>query len=409
MKSAQVVIIGGGITGVSTALRLALLGVKQICVLERHHVAAGQSGRAAGIVRALVAHPAISAILLESIQFFHEFSARFDQPIDVNEAGYMLLADPEGRDRVQHSLDVAAAAGCRAGWITKAEAADLQPGIRTSDDCLYAFEPGGIWTDPMPAVQAIAQAARRSGVTIVEGCQVNSIRTDNGARITGVETTEGTIATENVAVCTAAWGASQLAALGVETPVYPHRVEMGFFQAPPRQEEPFRCILSDPSAMLYMRPEGNRQLFVGWRETDRISSISDLEAVDPDNYRQTARYPSLADMTRRLTVTLPFMSDGFIHRTYSCVYDYTPDGMPILDTGGPDGLHFALGFSGGGFSLSPWIARVLAESIATGRKPESMHILALSRFREGRTLDWSNAVKSSTLSGESVTSAGERA
>jgi glycine/D-amino acid oxidase-like deaminating enzyme len=408
MKRAQVVIIGGGITGVSTALHLALRGVKQICVLERHHVAAGQSGRAAGIVRALVAHPAVSAMLLESIQFFREFSARFDQPIEVNEIGYMLLSDPQGRERVQHALDVSTAAGCNAGWISMAEAAAIQPGIRTSDDCLYALEPAGIWTDPMTATQAIARATRALGVTIVEGCQVNAICTENGSRVTGVETSEGTIATENVAICTAAWGAGQLAALGVEAPVYPHRVEMGFFQAPPRHEKPFRCIISDPLAMLYMRPEGDRQLFVGWRETDRISSIDDLETADPDNYRQTARYPSLADMTRRLSVTFPFMSGGFIHRTYSCVYDYTPDGMPILDTGGPDGVHFALGFSGGGFSLSPWIARILAEAIATGRKPEPMRILALSRFREGRTLDWSNAAKSSMLSGEAVAPAAER-
>ena len=132
-------------------------------------------------------------------------------------------------------------------------------------------------------------------------------------------------------------------------------------------------------------------MFVGWREGDRPWSPSDSVGLDPENYRQTAEHPSLARMVGRLAETLPFMANGFVHRTYACVYDYTPDGMPILDRAeSVPGLHFALGFSGGGFSLSPWVGSVMARFVVSGVKPPEMELLRLARFQEGASVSWSN-------------------
>jgi sarcosine oxidase subunit beta len=85
------------------------------------------------------------------------------------------------------------------------------------------------------------------------------------------------------------------------------------------------------------------------------------------------------------------MSDGFVHRTYACVYDVTPDEMPILDRAvSVGGLYFALGFSGGGFSLSPWVGRAMAEFIFEQKTPPQIERFDLNRFAEGRTFNWSN-------------------
>ena len=133
-------------------------------------------------------------------------------------------------------------------------------------------------------------------------------------------------------------------------------------------------------------------MFVGWREGDRIATSADFAAADPENYRQTSEYATLADMQRRLAASLPFMADGFVHRTYACVYDYTPDGMPVLDqAAGIDGLYFALGYSGGGFSLSPWVGAAMARFITARAKPAELHLFRLARFREGDLLSWSNS------------------
>jgi glycine/D-amino acid oxidase-like deaminating enzyme len=92
------------------------------------------------------------------------------------------------------------------------------------------------------------------------------------------------------------------------------------------------------------------------------------------------------------------MSDGYIHRTYACVYDYTPDGMPILDqaesVGGP---YFSLGCSGGGFSLPPWVGSSMAQFITEERKSPEMELLRFNRFREGKLLRWGNTKKGVAL------------
>jgi glycine/D-amino acid oxidase-like deaminating enzyme len=177
-----------------------------------------------------------------------------------------------------------------------------------------------------------------------------------------------------------------LATLGIEVPVYAHRVEMGFFQEPANSTMHCYRILSDARTVLYLRPEGHNQIFVGWRD-----SAKEFKAADPDNYWQTAQYERLADMHRRLIRTLPFMAEGFIHRSYACVYDHTPDAMPILDRAESlEGLYFSLGYSGGGFSLSPWVGAVMARYMVEGVKSPEMKMLRASRFGEGELLDWNN-------------------
>ena len=97
-------------------------------------------------------------------------------------------------------------------------------------------------------------------------------------------------------------------------------------------------------------------------------------------------------MHKNLEVTLPFMSEGFVHRTYACTYDVTPDEMPILDKAeSVGGLYFAIGFSGGGFSTSPWVGKRMASFMAEGAKPEGLEIFALDRFDKGELIRWSNS------------------
>jgi glycine/D-amino acid oxidase-like deaminating enzyme len=392
-QPSDVVIVGGGVTGLSVGLHLKKRGVSRVRLLERHHLGAGQSGHAAGIVRALVGHKAVASMLMDSLRFFTEFNERYEEKLIVHRAGYLLLNEAEQSNNLEEVIRGAGEAGCQARRITITDALELQPGLRHDSGDTYAFEPAAIHVDPMVAVQAYARVARRVGVEVLEGCEVHSILV-NASRVRGVETSQGRMEAGNVLVATAAWGSPQLAKLGIEVPVYPHRAEMAFFAVWP--ESPLRLvrILSDARTMLYLRPEGVDQMFVGWREGDEMSSIKDFVPADPDNYWQSANYGKLDKMRQRLTALLPFMSDGFIHRTYACVYDYTPDGMPILDRAeSVKGLYFSLGYSGGGFSLSPWVGSVLAEFIVGGRKSPEMELLRLSRFKEGKLLRWGNVKK----------------
>jgi glycine/D-amino acid oxidase-like deaminating enzyme len=391
-RTADVIVIGAGVSGLSIALHLKEIGVRKVTVLERHSVGAGQSGRAAGIIRALVNNTAVSLMLLESLRFFNSFGERYGEPLPVHKVGYLLIDSAQNQASMNNTLRQVAAAGCEAVQIDHTEAGKLQPGLRRDDDDIFAFEPAAIFLDAMLATQTLQKIVRRMDVEIEEGCEVDSLLV-SGSRLEGVETNRGRFLAEQVVIATSVLGAAQLKKVGIETTVFPRRTEMAFFSVFPGSPYRAQRILSDARTLLYLRPEGPMQMFVGWREGDRPWSPSDSVGLDPENYRQTAEHGSLTEMVRRLTETLPFMATGFVHRTYACVYDYTPDGMPILDCADSvPGLYFALGFSGGGFSLSPWVGSTMAQFMVRGIKPPGMELLRLARFREGALVSWSNTV-----------------
>ncbi len=394
-KTADVVVVGGGVNGLSTALELRELGVGRVVLLERHMVASGQSGRAAGICRALVPHTRTARWQLESQRSFLGFSERFGLPIPVAQPGYLLVGRAAERELIEQGVGTATAIGAPAEIIDAPTARDLQTGLRGGEDVVYAYEPGAVHVDPMVTAQALALAARRTGVDIREECAVGEILCD-ADKVAGVRTADGTIGAGAVMVATSVWGAGQLAAVGLAVPVYPHRAEMAFFHDPLDGRSHLQRILTDTRSGLYLRPEGARQMFVGWREGDFVRGPDDMVAQDPDDYRQTAAPGRLRQMTERLAGALDFMRDGFVHRSYACVYDYTPDGQPILDGDGPEGLYYALGFSGGGFSTLSTVGRTMARYIVDGRKPTEIEWLRRSRFEEGDTIAWSNAAPART-------------
>ena len=388
--TADVIVVGGGVNGLATALELCALGVGNVTLLERHQVGAGQSGRAAGISRALVPHALAASWQFESQRNLLGFSDRFDVPVQVNQPGYLLVARASELELVEHGVRTAVEVGAHAEVIDASAALDLQPGLRRGDDVIYAFEPGAVHVDPMVVTQAMAVAARRHGVTICEDCAVIEVMVDAG-RVTGVRAGDAIHNAPAVMIATSVWGRRQLAHLGIEVPVYPHRAEMAFFHDPLEGGHRLVRILTDSRSGLYLRPEGPRQMFVGWREGDFVRAPEDFVPQDPDNYRQTAEPARLRDMGERLTGALSFMSEGFVHRSYACVYDYTPDGQPILDADGPAGLYYALGFSGGGFSTASIVGRTMARYIFDGSKPPEIEWLRRARFEEGDTIEWSNA------------------
>ena len=387
-RTADVVIVGGGVTGLCTALALKERGAGRVVVLERHFTGAGQSGRAAGVIRGCVGHPTVAATQLEGQEFYGTFESRYGIPVEVHRTGYLLVARSHERAHVETTVAVAESAGCRLGLVSAEEAAEIQPGLDADPAGVHVFEPGGLYVDPAPATQAIRLAATAAGVSIREGCEVGEIVAEGG-RVAGVTSGDGNVSAGIVLVATSVWGTPQLARLGIDVPVRPHIAQMAFFHVPTGSGQRLRTTLFDSRAGLYMRPEGTAQMFVGRKERDFHDPDGPL--VDPDDYKQTAEYGAVERMHAGLSITLPSMRDGFVHRTYACTYDVTPDEMPILEqAGGIDGLFFAVGFSGGGFSAAPWVGRRMAESITSGEKPREIEPFKLERFETGETIAWSN-------------------
>ena len=269
-QKADVIIVGGGVTGLSTGLHLKELGVEDVVILERHFVGSGQSGRAAGVLRGTVRHPTVSETQLEGQRFLQSFEARYGIPLAVNATGYMLVATDGEREYVDRTFEVANRAGCDLKWIDADTAAEIQPGLGTEEGCLYLFESGAIYVDPMPAAHAFSVAARSLGVRVIEACEVGRLLVQDND-VYGVESAMGNFEAPKILIATSVWGQPQLAKMGVDVPVSPHIAEMGFFQVPLDSDYRLHRIIFDVRAKLYMRPEGQSQMFVG-RKRERILS-----------------------------------------------------------------------------------------------------------------------------------------
>jgi sarcosine oxidase subunit beta len=99
---------------------------------------------------------------------------------------------------------------------------------------------------------------------------------------------------------------------------------------------------------------------------------------------ETLPAATVRDLRARLAKRFPRMAEAQPRGGWSGAYDVTPDSYPILDRFGPEGLFVSVGFSGHGFKLSPEVGRLLGEFVATGRRPEALEPLRMSRFDEGR-------------------------
>jgi glycine/D-amino acid oxidase-like deaminating enzyme len=140
-KSSDILIVGGGVTGLMTALHLRERerGVDRVTIVERHFVGSGQSHRAAGVARASVRDATVARALLESIEFFTTFEERFGQHVTFHRAGYLFLAEQCQSAAVDWVIAAATEAGCRTGLISGSEAGELQSGLRQDDGTLYSI------------------------------------------------------------------------------------------------------------------------------------------------------------------------------------------------------------------------------------------------------------------------------
>ena len=132
------------------------------------------------------------------------------------------------------------------------------------------------------------------------------------------------------------------------------------------------------STSTYSRPEAEKDVLVGYMDTDPRIAVRRPELTDNAIAAATVR-----DLKARLARRFPMMSRAQPRGGWSGLYDVTPDGYPIVDAVGPEGLFVAVGFSGHGFKLCPEVGRLLSEFVASGRRPEPLVALRASRYREG--------------------------
>lgn len=366
---ADVVIVGGGVVGLSTAYHLARVGVERVVLVERDDFGSGSTSKAAGGVRANFSDAVNVALGLRSLETFERFGAEFGQEIDLRQPGYLILLEDEADLPVfRVSSELHHAMGVESRLLTPAEAAELCPVISTDGVIAAIHTPRDGHCTPESVVLGYATAARRAGATLVSGCEVTDIATD-GRAITHVHTSAGSIATDHVVCAAGAWSRVIGWYVGVDLPVTPLRRQIAVTEPVPGlpPDLPFTV---DFSSSFYFHNEG-RGLLLGLPEREESWSFD------------VSRHPEwLEDLAAALERRTPTLADVGLAAGWAGLYEMTPDHNALIgrSTHVP-GFLYATGFSGHGFLMGPAVGEVMRDLVLGWTPAIDVSALSLERFR----------------------------
>jgi sarcosine oxidase subunit beta len=373
-RSADVVVVGGGVVGASAAYHIAAAGAGRVLLLERaDRLAAGSTGACAGGFRYQFSSEVNVRLSQASVPMIVGFSQEHGLPLDVAQDGYLFLVRGEAlwRDFVAaHELQ--RALGVEAELLPPEEAAALVPGISLEGVVGAAFGPRDGIADPSGLTQGYATLARRAGAELELGVEVTAVRASAG-RITGVETSRGPVDAPVVVNAAGPWAGLLAATVGIELPLEPvprHVLVTGAFPGAPER----RTLVIDAATSFYLHREGPGVLMGMGRagETASFDTTTD-ETFVADELLPTA------------VRVFPPLEAAAIEHSWVGLYEMTPDRHPILGPApGVEGFYLANGFSGHGFQHAPIVGKLLAEMIVQGRaRTVDVSSLGLDRFSRG--------------------------
>lgn len=373
-RSADVVIVGGGVTGVSIAFNLAVRGVRRVVVLERRFLAAGGTGRSVGIIRQLYPTRETTEMVKRSLGVFQHFGEIIGGTANFVACGALIGVSPAMRGTLERTLALQASLGVHAEILEPDDLGRVEPRIDTSGLGAVLWEPESGYGDPSAVTTSYADAARRRGVTIEQGAEVVAVHV-YGDRVTGVTTASGDRVDTPVVVNAAGLWAPVLARLvGVELPIVVGRHPVFVIERAARFGDPHPVYL-DLAGGSYVRPESGGLTLTG--------SLTDDEAqhpMDPDGLGGDVGLDEASSVLERTGKALPALADAAYRRGWAGAFDITPDWMPILDRTATAGYYVATGMSGHGFKLAPAVGEMMAALITGAEPPVRVTPFRLERF-----------------------------
>ncbi len=369
-------IIGGGIMGCSTALQLARRGL-HVALLDKDTIGAGPTGKSSAIIRQHYSNDLTARMALYSLRVFQDFEEQVGGESGFTQTGFIALAPKSDSEGLRANVALQRAIGIRTELLSAEDLQEMFPGLVTSDLVLAAYEPESGYADPYLTVTSYAQAARKSGVTLLQETAVTGIEFSAG-RVSGIQTASGALSSPIVINASGAW-ASQVAALaGSELPIDSCRVQVAFFRRPSGQEAA-HPVVADFINATYFRSETGQLTLVGLIDPGEAEAI-----VDPDHFVEGLDDSFVMEAGGGLVNRYPAMEQSQFTGGYASLYAITPDWHPIIDEfPAGSGLYVCSGFSGHGFKLGPAVG-VMTADLVTGVSQPAFDV---NMFRLGRFAD----------------------
>lgn len=372
INTADVVVIGGGVIGCSTAYNLAKLGAGKVVILEKSYLASGATGRCGAGMRMQWGSETNCLLSKESVTMLSNLSERLDVDVDIEftQNGYLLLAYNEKmEEQFKKNLMVQKSLGIPSQWVTPQESLEIVPILNTKGvvGATYCAEDGHC--NPFKVTEAYAQAARKLNVEIYTETEVQGIVTKNG-KIIAVRTNKGDIKTDTVVNAAGGYAKTVGRMAGIELPIFPERHEI-------LVTEPVEPLLG-PMVMSFFHnlycqqsPHGSFIMGIG-------------HPNEPEGYDTRSSWQFLCDMAERVVDILPPLAGLNVVRQWAGLYDMCPDRTPILGNSPKLQRFFtAAGFSGHGFMISPITGQLMAEMVLGKPTAFPIQMFDAGRFDRG--------------------------
>lgn len=374
--SYDVIIVGGGIMGCSSAWHLAQRGQK-IAVFEKGTLGEGPSGKSSAIIRQHYSNEITARMALYSLRFFQNFEQILGESCGFQESGFVVMVEEKDRAGLEANIAFQQGLGIQTEMISADTFRELMPGAIVDDQLGIALEQESGYVDPYLTVTAFARGARGLGVDIFQDTPVTDIHFRSG-QVTGVETPDESYSAPIVINCAGAWGARVARMADVSLPVNSCRVQVSFFRRPPEYSLP-HPVVADFVNATYFRSETGGLTLVGLIDPEEAKAI-----VDPDRFDQDVDSDFILDSGERLISRFPVMERSLSTGGYASLYGITPDWHPVIDqVPANSGFYVCSGFSGHGFKLGPAVGRTVADLVMRVDRPEfDTHMFRLNRFAE---------------------------
>lgn len=377
---AQVVIIGGGIVGCSTAYHLTKAGWRDVLILERKSLASGTTWAAAGLLAQLRQNRQMSNLAKYAIELYAKLGEETGMPTGFVQTG--ALAVCQTKDRVKEYLRGAARArafGIDMYMISKQEAVDLVPGMNL-DNCLdeVFYIPGDAQVNPEDTTQALAKGARNNGAKIFENVLVTDVLVSNG-EISGVRTEEGDVKCQFVVNCAGMWGRQVGKMAGVSIPL--HAAEHMHAVTKPIEgyKEVFPCV-RDFDGYTYFKSEGGGLLFGGFEPVAKPWGRKGI----PKDFKFTQLQEDWDQFNPFLECALqrfPAVEDAEIRHLEVVPESFTPDNAFMFgEAPGVKNFFVGCGMNSVGIAGSAGLGRAIAQIMTNGRPDEELWPVDVRRF-----------------------------
>lgn len=416
----EVVIIGGGIVGVSTALFLAEKGIA-VAVCEKGQIGGEQSSRNWGWCRTMGRDLAEIPLAMESLRLWRGINRRTNRETGFRQAGIMYLCQSEAEAAAQESWLGQASPYQVDAHLLRGPA--LDKALPGANDCFIAgmHTPTDGRAEPALAVPAIAEAARDNGAEIFTNTAVRGIERTAG-RVSGVVTERGRIACQSVVLAGGVWSRLFAGNAGLDLPqlkvlgsvfrtkplngpqisaagsVFAFRKRMDGGYTIARRNANTAEITPDHFRLLHdflprlLKSRNEIRLRVGmrsWEELrvarrwslDQATPFEAVRILDPKPKQRV-----LAEARRILSRAFPVFAGMEIVESWAGLMDVTPDAVPVIDqVAHIPGFFVATGFSGHGFGIGPGAGRLMADLVSGDRPIVDPGPFRLARFPRTRT------------------------